>query len=147
MKTFEILQRIEEVYTELEEALYTYGDYPFPQDERILRNDGYISPKLLDELRGLIDELQAVFGNSQLILEIQNLIHYDGPINKYSKFNEHDYCFKEIAKDIEAYDEELDVREQVILNKAADIKEQLFNKMYDDIRKLMEDLLPRLLNL
>jgi hypothetical protein len=146
MKTFEILQRIEEIYTELEETLYTYGDYPFPQDERILRNDGYIRPKLLEELRGLLDELQTVFGNSELILEIQKLIHYDGPIDKFSKFDEKDYYFDEISKDIEAYDEELDSRGQVVLNKVADIKEQLFYEICDDIRRLMEHLLPRLLN-
>ncbi|MCK1999762.1 hypothetical protein MZM54_00010 [[Brevibacterium] frigoritolerans] len=146
-----MVKRIQQIYEELHESIYTDGDHPGPLVKRISA-DASIPKSLVDELRdrfgeegGLGNELDSE--DSEDLARIRYILREDGPIDKYASFNESEYAEKEVS-DLSAnspYDENADYGE-IAGQRAGEKRSELLNEAAPDIGELMEELLPKLLN-
>lgn len=143
MTVYNALTRLEDVYQKLEEGFYSVGDYPLP-DDKFISNDPYISQKLLDEFLDIIIELDDLLNGSRLIKEILSLIEEDSPINNFVLFNEQDYAMDLTNENPESHNENLNSIMEQSSKQAHEEKTNLINEALEDIKRLMEELLPLL---
>lgn len=143
-----MIKRIQQIYEELDESIYTDGDHPGPLVKRISA-DASISKSLIVELRGLLGGIggQGNGLDAEVAARIQDKLREDGPIDKYASFNESDYAEK-VLSDLTSnstYDENTDSGE-IAGQRAGEKRSELLNDAAPDIGELMEELLPKLLN-
>lgn len=141
----ELIKSIEDVYEKLDQMFYSTGDYPLSSDEKHLTYNPDISFEVLEDLRNLIIDLDDQLQGSGLTQRIIGLIEDGTPIDEVFKFDEMKYTSEEISNDIEANDENLEPAHQRAAERANEIKQDLLNQAENDIRELLEDLLPRFL--
>ncbi|RST77484.1 hypothetical protein D4T97_003090 [Siminovitchia acidinfaciens] len=143
MGIYDILSNLAETYEKLEEGFYSYGDYPAP--EKLIRNDPYISISTFNGLIDIIMELDEFLGGSRVTREIIELIEEDSAISNLVNFDEQDHASERINQDIEAYDENLGPTQENASQQAHEIKSELLDVAMEDIRRLMEEILPSLI--
>ncbi|RDW21371.1 hypothetical protein CWR48_02910 [Oceanobacillus arenosus] len=145
MALYSALSKLQDVYEKLEEGFYSIADFPLPED-KFLNHDPYISSKLFDEFLDIIHELSDLLEGSRLIEEVLNLIEEDSPINNLVMFNEQNYAIDLTNKNPASYNEEdLSSVQEQSSQKAHEEKSNLFNEASEDIKRLMEELLPLLI--
>src|SRR5690625_5172077 len=146
MALYSNLSRLKNVYAELEEGFYLYGDYPMNDEKKYLNNNPHIDLQLFDQLTDIINELSDLLEGSNLIINILNLIEEDSPINNLVTFNEQDYADDLTSNNPASFDEEeLNTVQEQSAQEAYEIKSDLFHIASEDIIRLMEDLLPLLI--
>lgn len=146
MALLSTLTELEDMYEKLEEGFYESGDFPMPPD-KYLSSDPHISPDLFDEFSVLIEGLDELLKGSRLLEEILNLIEEDSPIYQLVYFDEEDYAMDLINEHPDAHDEEnmSDIQMETS-QKAFEEASNLFEAAREDIKLLMEDLLPLLID-
>jgi hypothetical protein len=139
-----MITRIQEIYEELDQSIYTDGDYPGPRDKHLSPNAS-ISKKLVDELRNLLEENAAQENefDSVVVDRILDKLQDNGPIDQYASYNESDFA-GQVLSDL-PYEEDSDPGE-IAGQRAAEKRSELLDGTVPDIRELMEELLPKLLN-
>lgn len=136
-----IVDRIQEIYEELEKSIYTENDFPAPPGKHISR-DAVISKKLLDELRENIETLKEET-SSPVLDEISDLLSEGVPIDKYASYDETREA-SNILSEL-PYDENLDPGE-VAGQRAAEKRDELLDEAVPDIQTVFEELLPQVIN-
>lgn len=144
MSVIENLLDLASIYENLQEGFYTSGDFPLPSD-KYLRNDPYISIDIFNNFRKNLEELDEILGGSSLLREILDLTEEDSPIFNLVNFNEERYADDLLDVNIEAYDEYLASFQEEAAQQAYDKKSELLDEALNDIKYLMEELLPRLI--
>ncbi|WP_423410259.1 hypothetical protein AABM38_10160 [Heyndrickxia sp. MSNUG] len=137
-----IINRLEEILEKIDEAVFTEADYP--------ARGKYISPyaslskKLLEDLRENVDELKEDEEvDDETLNKISDLIEEGGSIDQFASFDESREAGS-ILQDL-PYDENVDAGE-VAGQRAAEKRSELIDHAAPDLRELVEDLLPGLLN-
>ncbi|MBM7702437.1 hypothetical protein [Metabacillus iocasae] len=132
MKSRELLQRLEQLYEQLEEECFTYL-------ETIVSEDAQIQPALLVELSELLDELaEDESYDEQFVCSIMDTIDHTGPIYQFSMLKPISIEGHEDKIDL-LYEEKLRV-EQVLLGVYNRQRRVLLKKATPSLRKLSEQL-------
>lgn len=139
-----MVTRIQEIYEELDQSIYTVGDYPMPRDKYV-SPEAIINKDLIDEFRDLLEEtdLEGNDYDTAVVNGILDKLRDDGPIDRYASFDESDYAGK-VLSDL-PYEEDTDPGE-VAGQRASEKRSKLLDEAVPDIRELMEEQLPKLLN-
>lgn len=146
MALLNTLTELEDMYEKLEEGFYESGDFPMPTD-KYLSSDPHVSTDLFDEFYVLIEELDELLEGSGLIGEILNLIEEDSPIHQLVYFDEEGYAMDLINEHPDAHDEEnMSEIQMETSQEAFEESADLFEAAREDIKLLMEDLLPLLID-
>lgn len=141
----ELLFNIKEIYNELDEILYSIGDYPMPP-EKYLNNNPAVQSGVLERLKAAVVKLDEQLDSSGITGDILDLINEDTPIAELFYFDEVNYASDLVSNNIEAYDENLAPAQQEAADQAFERKTELLNNALDDIKSLMQELLPRLVD-
>lgn len=144
MTIHEILSNLAEVYEKLEEGFYSYGDYPAPE-EKFIRNDPYVSLSTLNELNDIIMDLDEFLGGSGLTREVIELIEEDTAISNLVNFDEQEHAMELLNQNSEAYDENLGPAQEDASQQAHEVQSKLLDGAIEDIKRLMEEILPSLI--
>jgi hypothetical protein len=132
------LDKLEELFNKIKDEVYIEADYPHTGT---IFNPK-ISPELLQGLEETLTEMNEVL-QSGLIQDILDKIEYGSPIEELSSFDVDKEKQRLFASDEETWDvEERDTNAQ---EEAAEEEERLFENAKDDIKTLIDDLLPTLL--
>ncbi|PFP08565.1 hypothetical protein COJ90_21775 [Priestia megaterium] len=144
MKINDLLTKLNGVYNKLDEGFYTFADYP-AQDEKVLQNQPSVSENTLEELREIIGDLDELMQGSGLTSEILELTDEDTPISDLIKFDTQEVAMDLINENPDAYDENMSSAQEAAMQSAHEQESELYDAAIEDIKRLMEALLPQLL--
>lgn len=137
MEKDNILNRIQDIFTDIEETVYSETDLP-ANVEKHLSNEAVIKKDQLDELREQINQLNSIQPSS-LLDQIAKLIHVGSPIEAYSSFDEFNYASKLLQF------EDGEQKGETAAQKAGEKRAELLHQASQDIDTLLVKSLPTLL--